>query len=192
MSLEIGILAGLVTLSAFAFYIKDAIEGKSRPSRATWIIWTILAIVITASYYSAGARDTIWAAAGFTVGQAAVALVSLKYGAKGWSIFDRICLAGAGFGIVLWFASGSAMLALIFAIAVDFLGAMPTIKKLLEDPASESRTAWVVFSIGNLLNVLAIDKWTLEIALFPVYFLFVNGIVLALSLRAPRSRSAAD
>ncbi|HSB46882.1 MAG TPA: hypothetical protein VLD37_02625 [Candidatus Bilamarchaeum sp.] len=181
--MEIGILAGIVTLSAFAFYIKDAVGGKSRPNRATWAIWTVLALVITASYYAAGARDTIFAAAAFTLGQASVALVSIRYGTGGWSIFDRLCLGGAFLGIILWFASGSALLALVFAICVDFLGAMPTIKKLLEEPGSESRAAWTVFSLGNLLNVLAIESWTMEIALFPLYFLVVNGIVLALSLR---------
>jgi hypothetical protein len=187
MSVEIGMLAGGVTLLAFVFYIRDAVTGQSRPNKATWIIWTVLALVITASYYTVGARDTIWASVGFTIGQASVALVSLKYGTKGWSRFDKICLAGAAGGLAAWGLTGSAMLALILAMAVDFLGAMPTIKKLLEDPASESRTAWIVFSLGNLLNVAAIEKWTLEIALFPVYFLFVNGIVLALSFRKAKN-----
>ena len=186
MSFELGVLAGIVTLSAFFFYVRDCLSGRSRPNRATWIIWSVLSLVITASYYAAGARDTIWASAGFTIGQFSVALVSLKYGTGGWSILDRICLAGAGLCLLAWALSGSALLALVLAILVDLVGAVPTIKKLLDDPASESRTAWMVFSVGNLLNVLAIESWTIEIALFPVYFLFVNGIILALSMAKPK------
>ena len=186
MSFELGLLAGLVTLSAFFFYIRDSVSGRSRPNRATWIIWTVLSLVITASYYASGARDTIWAAIGFTIGQASVALVSLRYGTGGWSTFDKACLAGAGLGLFAWALSGSAFLALIIAMMVDAVGALPTIRKLLAEPDSESRTAWAVFSIGNILNVLAIERWTIEIALFPVYFLIVNGVVLLLSLRKPK------
>lgn len=186
MSFELGLLAGFVTLLAFLFYIRDAIDRKSRPNRATWIIWTVLSMVISASYYAAGARDTIWAALGFTIGQAAVALVSLRYGTPGWSALDKACLAGAAMGMAAWALSGSAFLALLIAMAVDFIGAIPTIRKALREPDSESRAGWILFGIGNILNVLAIERWTPEIAIFPIYFLLVNGIILALSLRKPK------
>jgi hypothetical protein len=187
MSLVLGLLAGLVTLSAFVFYIRDCVRGRSRPNRATWLIWTTLALIITASYYSVGARDTVWASAGFTIGQASVAVASFRYGTKGWSGFDKLCLAGAACGLALWAFSGSAMLALVFAMAVDAVGALPTIRKLLHDPLSESRTGWLVFTAGNALNMLAIDSWTPEIALFPAYFLLLNGFILWLSLRKPKN-----
>lgn len=188
MSGEIGVLAGIVTISAFIPYIRDVVRGKTKPSRSTWIIWSILALILTASYYSVGARDTIWASIGFTLGQIAVALVSIRYGVGGWTFFDRICFIGAASGLAAWAVSGSALTGLLSAMAVDFIGALPTIKKLYLEPGSESQTSWLIFSAGNILNVAAIDKWSLEIALFPVYFLIVNGIIFALSLRRTKKQ----
>jgi hypothetical protein len=93
----------------------------------------------------------------------------------------------AASSLLIWAISGSAITALILTMAADFIGALPTMRKLLQDPGSESRTAWMIIIASNVVNVLAIETWTLEIALFPIYFIFVNATILSLSLRkAPR------
>ncbi len=174
---SIGFVAGLLALTAYFPYVINALSGKNRPNRATWLIWNILGIVLLASYYSVGATDTLWIPLFNQAGFLAVLLVSVKHGEGGWDGIDRWCLGGAALGLISWAAFGSPLSALLISIAVDMMGAIPTLKKALEDPAHEDRLAWIIFLAANTLNLFAISEWSLRIAAYPAY-LFVLCLVM--------------
>ncbi len=166
---SIGIIAGIIGFLAFVPYILDTLSRRTKPNKATWIIWAILGIIIAASYYSAGARDTVWLPAGYAVGILVIAALSLKYGDEGWSFLDKACLLGAGAGLCLWAATGEPATAYYLTTIVDAIGAVPTIAKAYKRPETESRPAWAMFLVADVLNLMAIGEWTLLIALYPVY-----------------------
>ncbi len=178
----IGVAAGIISACGFIPYIIDTMRGKAKPNRATWSIWAVLGIIAFASYFSAGARDSIWAPAGYMAGQIAVAALSFRYGKGGLGALDIACLCGAGAGLALWALSGSPLLALGMVMAVDALGAIPTIRKAYHEPGSESRTGWLLLCAGNGLNLFAINEWSLGVAAYPVYFFLINAVILALVL----------
>lgn len=173
-----GIAAGITAIGAYMPYISSIIKGRTRPNRASWLIWAVLGIIICASYWSVGARNTFW----FTLptGMIITALLSIKYGVGGWTTFDRMCLLGAGIGLLLWWLSGIPFTALIIGILIDIIGYLPTMRKIWHDQESEDRLAWVMFFSASVLNVLALEIWTFEIAILPAYVVIFNGIVLAL------------
>lgn len=179
----IGIAAGIISACGFIPYIIDTVKGRARPNRATWSIWSVLGVIAFASYYSAGARDSIYAPAGYMLGQIAVAALSVRYGKGGFSALDLACLCGAGAALALWAVSRSPMLALGMVMAADAFGAVPTIRKAYRDPASESFSGWLLLCAGNALNLFAISEWSLDMAAYPVYFFIINGMIFALVLR---------
>jgi len=185
----LGMAAGVITIAAFIPYILSILEGKTKPNRASWWIWTVLGIVICASYWSVGARNTFW----FTlpVGMAAIALLSLKYGVGGWTPFDRACLGGAAAGLAMWWLFRSPALALFVAIFTDAIGYLPTIRKIYLDPASEDKAAWLMFLAGAVLNLFAIENWTLEIAIYPIYACVFIPVVVLLLFRKPAQSAGA-
>jgi hypothetical protein len=181
IQLILGIISGVIATMAYIPYILSVVNGKTKPNRASWGIWAVLGIIICASYWSVGARDTFW----FTlpIGMITTALLSLRYGVGGWTTFDKFCLLGAAVGLLLWWVSGIPFTALAVASVIDMMGFFPTLKKVWDEPTSEDKLAWAMFFVAAALNVTAIDRWTLEIAAYPVYILIFNTLVLAFLLR---------
>ncbi|NYZ73506.1 hypothetical protein H0O00_00010 [Candidatus Micrarchaeota archaeon] len=184
----LGIAAAVIATAAFIPYIRSVLKGKTRPNRATWFIWFVLGIIICASYWSVGARNTFWIT--LPVGTVLTALLSIKYGVGGWTPFDRMCLLGAGFGLLLWWVSGIPFTALVIGILIDMIGYLPTMKKIWHDQGSEDRLTWTMFFISSVLNVFALETWVFEIAIFPLYVVVFNGAVMALLFFPRRDKFA--
>jgi len=178
-----GLLAGIIALLAFIPYIFTTLKGKTRPNKATWIIWAVLGIIIAASYYSAGARETVWVPIVYSVGMVITALVSLKYGQDGWTALDKGCLAGAGIGIIFWAMTSDPATAYYITTTVDAIGAIPTISKAWKNPGSEDKATWLMFLAANSLNLLAIGQWTPMVAFYPIYVFVLCIVMCTLILR---------
>lgn len=179
----IGIVAGFVSIICFVPYIITIFQGKTRPNRASWWIWAINGSILCASYYSAGASNTIWALICAVIAQFAISILSLKYGEGGWNRFDRSCLIGAGISILLWWLFSSPLLAIIFTLTIDVLGALPTIKKSYYEPEKEDLLTWILYVVASILNLLAIEQWSFVILAPPLYVFCVNAVIVLLLLR---------
>ena len=187
-TLNVGLLAGLLSLAAFVPYIIAIVKGATKPNRATWWIWTTNGLILLASYYASGAESTVWVAVGYFVGSLLTAVLALRYGEGGWSPFDRSCLLGAALGLLFWWMFNSSIVALVTTLFVDFAGALPTIRKAYRAPETEDRVAWGLFISGNTVNLLAVEAWSFAIAVYPVYMFLASGTIAVLVLR-PRLRT---
>ena len=45
----LGLLAGMVGVAGTIPYVRDTVRGSTRPHRGTWLIWSVLAIVVRLS-----------------------------------------------------------------------------------------------------------------------------------------------
>ena len=176
----LGVTAGILTFFDFLLYSISIIKGKTTPNRATWFILTIVGTVIFSSYYALGARATIWVALGYAVGPFIIFLLSIKLGEGGWSYLDKICLTGALISLIIWWQSGSALIALIMNIIIDFFGVIPTIKKSYSNPSSEEGFPWLLTFVTCILNIFAIETWKFNIWIYPVYMFITNGVIASL------------
>lgn len=178
----VGIGAAIFSLLGFVPYIVTILQGKTSPNRASWSIWASLGIVLAVSNYSAGAKETMWLLATYAFCQITIAILSLKYGEGGWNTFDRTCLLGAFISIVLWQLFDSPLIAITISIAIDSLGALPTIKKSYLQPETEDLFSWIMFWTAGTLNICALSQWTVELAAQPIYLFTFNSIVVTLLL----------
>lgn len=173
----IGQIAGGISFLAYVLYYISILQGRSRPNRATWIILTVVGVLIAASYYESGARSTIWVPLAYTVGPFIAALLAFKYGEGGTTRFDIACLLGCALSVGIWMLTNSPLFALLINILIDFFGILPTLKKAYLDPTSEDKWAWLVTTFSNALNFFAIQAWIFSIVVYPVYMIAVNGLV---------------
>jgi hypothetical protein len=187
--LNLGLLAGIISLLGFVPYCIAIVQGRTKPNQATWWIWSIVGIMLASSYWASGATHTIWAPLSYVIGPIITTALAMRYGASQWSRFDRLCLLGAAVSLILWLLLRSPQVALVINLIIDLFGALPTIRNAWHRPQDEDLTGWLIFTVGNALNVLAIDRWTWEIASYPLYITFANAIVLSLLLR-PRQKHA--
>ncbi len=174
----IGISAGLLSLLAFIPYIVTICQRKTQPNPVTWWIWTIVGLILASSYHSSGAVDTLWVPLCLALGHLIIATLSLNYGQGGWHRFDRGCLLLAGISLFLWWQLQSPLVALVINIVIDFIGALPTIRKAYLAPATENLLSWLMFWVAHTLNLLALENWSVSLSAYPTYlFCMVTFIV---------------
>jgi hypothetical protein len=170
-------LAGIISLAAYVPYILSILRKETKPNRASWIIWAIVSTIIALSYREAGASYAFLAPVGYAVGSTIVFILSIRYGVGGWTPFDRKCLIGAAISLVLWEIFDSPMSALLINLFINLLGTLPTARKALYQPETESKVAWSLFFLGSIVNLFAVENWTFSMAVYPVSMIFLIGIV---------------
>ena len=183
LHIYLGIAGGVFSLGAYAPYIFSVVKRKTNPVLASWITWTLSTYIILLSSYSLGVRDTIWVPLAYAVGCTLVTLMAFKYGTRGWSRFDKSCMTAVVVSIIAWYVFDNALIALLLNIFIDFLGYLPTIKKLLfEKREQEDTTAWGFHFFGTFFNILALSSWTIE-ALYPIVLFAMNTSTFVLAVR---------
>jgi len=186
----VGILAGILSLLAFVPYINAIRRRQIRPNRASWWIWSVVILILLASSYSSGAVETLWVPVGLTLGNLVVVFLSFRYGQGGWNRLDRVCLGGAGLSLLLWWFFQAPWVALMLNIAIDCLGALPTIWKAHVEPESEDFLSWTLFLSAYTLNLLALDNWAFSLSVYPLYLFGLAATIVVLLLRGRGQRLA--
>jgi threonine/homoserine efflux transporter RhtA len=141
------------------------------------LIWTVVGTIIAFSYRASGAESTIWVPITYVIGPFCTALISLRFGEGSWTKLDLVCLLGVAIGLILWVVYRSSHLTLGISIGIDFLGALPTIRKSFREPYSEDLFSWLLFWLANTINLLAIDRWEWQIIVYPLYMVVVTTAI---------------
>lgn len=175
------ILAWILAFIAGCFYVVQILREKMKPERASWFIWSIVWTIVFVSYISNWASDSIWVPLAFAIIPMVIFLLSLKYGIGWLDKFDRYVLWWAGISLLVWWFSGSAFLWLLSISFVDIAWYFPTIKKVVKDPLSEDKSAWVIWTLGCWVNIFAVEKWVFSVYFTPLY-LFLFWLIVTLLL----------
>jgi hypothetical protein len=187
--LNLGLLAGIITLLGFVPYCIAIVQGRTKPNQATWWIWSIVGIMLASSYWASGATQTLWVPISYVIGPIITTALAMRYGSSTWGRFDRLCILGALASLILWLLLRSPQVALVINLIIDLFGVLPTLRNAWHRPQDEDLTGWLMFTVGNCLNVLAINRWTWEIAIYPLYISVANAAVLFLLLRRPKKQA---
>lgn len=173
----LGIVAGFLAIFGYLPYIVSIFQGKTKPNKATWIIWTVVGGLLAFSYLAEGDQNTIWLPIGYFVGPLLVAILSFRYGYSTWTKIDKVCLIVAILSLIPWLLSQDATWTLIINVLIDMSGALPTIVKAYREPETEDMTAWWIFFIANTLQVIAISYWNIA-AIYPIYLFILAGTLV--------------
>jgi hypothetical protein len=95
-------------------------------------------------------------------------------------------------GTAAWLATQNGVVAIVASIAADFLAGLPTLMKSWSNPESETASSYVGALISTGILLLTIDRWTTEVAAFPLFIVCSASVqVLLVAGRAgPRFRAA--
>lgn len=185
----LGLAAGVISFVAYLIYIYSTFKGKTKPSRSTWWILTLVGFLIFITSYASGLRESIWIQLSYVLGPLIIAIMSVfpKYGYDTHLLMiDKICLIGAILCGVIWLVFNSPFIALLGSIVVDFIGLIPTIKKSYIDPMGEDIIAWSIEMVATILNAFGIAMW-FSIAekdwIYALYLIWINGLIVMLLYR---------
>lgn len=170
-----GIAALTLSLGANIPYIIEIIRGQVKPERISWFLWTLLGLTY---YFSAlFAEGATLFTFGELIGPVIILILALKFGVGGRSRFDLISLTVALMAFVLLFIVEGVLIGLFLALIVDGIGAMLTIRKLLIDPASESKWFWGIGAVSGVLAIVSLNNYNIETLLFPAYVVILSSFI---------------
>lgn len=184
------VAVALFELAATACYLRAVARGATRPSRTTWLIWTLLAWLTVAGSVEAGAGATLVKLVASALGVTAIATIALVRGTGGRTRSDLACLVLTGVGVGLWSVSDGPVLGLALFMVADIAGAVPTLRDTWRDPRKEAAEPWLLGLAGSAVTLTLVEPsaWSagaggFAIWGFPVYLVAVNAGILALIAR---------
>lgn len=115
-----------------------------------------------------------------------VVLVSILLKFRRWHApftpHDWVFLVCSGAsGLYLWYYR-EGLIPLHVNMAVDVAGAYLVSKNALREPEAENVWAWVWFSLANVVNLLAVQVWSYQTAVYPMVVLCMCLSTLTCSL----------
>ena len=179
----IGYAAGIFGLIPFVMIAISMKKGETKPNLAGWIIYTVAMAMIVLSSIVIGAWQAVWLAMAYIVGQSLVISLSFRTGYFAFSRFDYIALSISFLSVVLWISTNDPIYALVLNVLVDAMGTFAILHKLYLHSGTESTKAWTMASFVALLNIFAITSFDVSHALYPIYLVFANALIAALSFR---------
>jgi len=181
------ILAGVIFTLAFVPYIRAIVQKKTKPAKASWVIWASLDTITFAAMAVKGTINGQIASA--IVCAWSVAILAMIFGTKGWTELDKACLAGALLGVGLWLAFNDAIFGIIVGQLVIFLGSIPTFRNAWRNPEHENKTAWFLYWLSCFPAVFAASKqMTFESLAQPINFFLIESVmVYLLFIRKPKN-----
>lgn len=168
------LLASILAVVLFVPYLIDIFRRRTEPQLYSWLIWTILQIVGAAAMFKAGAG---YGALSFLVSGFicfSIFLLSFKYGSRNVKKFDIYCLFGALVALLVYFFVSNPLYSVILAASIDFIGYLPTFRKVFSEPYSETLITFILSAITNLLTIFALQTYSVTTVFYGAVLFLAN------------------
>ena len=184
----LGMVATILVFFGYIPYIRDIVKGKTKPHVYSWFLLGFLTLIAFALQLS----DKAGSGAFVTLAAAIMCFVVIIFGFIYKSKVkivksDTIFLIFAIISLGLWLIAKQPVLSVILTVIIDLLGFAPTIRKSWNNPFSETLTFYYLNSIRFGLAIIALQKYSLLTALYPITWLMAN-ILFALMLIIRRKK----
>jgi len=171
-----GVIAAIIGSACFVPYIRDIYKKITTPHMYTWLIWTILQGTVVIAMFSNNAGSGVYSLATGTLLCAFTCILSIKNGTKNITTFDTICLIGALVAIAVYIFLKDTLLSIILMSIIDFVGFLPTLRKMYIEPHSETLAMYGLFAFSGTFTLLALSEYSLITVLYPVTLMAINII----------------
>jgi hypothetical protein len=167
----------LVTLVAVLPYLKDIVKGTTKPNLVSWITWTLLTGVATIAELVAGEQVAAIFTGAACLETLAVVLFGLNKGFVKYTAFDVWCQIGALTGFVLWWLFNSPAVAVMAAVTIDLIGALPTVRHSWLAPGEETWQTYALSGLGGFFALLALTTYNWTSLPYAVYIVLINVLM---------------
>lgn len=187
----LGFVAGIFLIGGYIPYIYEVIKNRTFPNRTSWFIWALSTTILFFGVNQTGTHEAIWVPLADAVGCTLIFLLSIPKGVGGWNKSDRISLTICFASLFIWWYTGSVLVALFMNLLVYVSGYIPTIAKSIKNPMTESLTAWTLFFIGVVLNLVTViigNDTGFAVWLYPIVLVVTVGTLYYFLIRKPKGQ----
>lgn len=171
------IFSALITVFAVIPYIRDILQGSTKPNIASWITWTLLFTVATIAEIAAHEYRTAFFTASIALETALVVVLGFKYGYARYTKFDAACQVGALFGFVAWWLFNDPLAAVVLVVVIDLLACLPTLEHSWFTPQEGTWVTFAFSGLGGFIAIFALTSFNWASLLYPVYIVLINALI---------------
>jgi len=183
----LGLAAALVAVADTIPYLRDILRGTTRPHRGTWLIWSLLSVLVLFSQLADGASWSLVAAGAQVILNGLIFVFATRHGVGGVSVADRMMLAIAAGGALGWVIADAPLVATACVVVADLLGLAMMVPKTYRDPDSETLSTFALASVSGALATAAVGSVDLALVIYPIY-LCLGNLGLAVLIHRARIR----
>jgi hypothetical protein len=183
----LGLAAALVAIADTIPYVRDTLRGTTLPHRGTWLIWSLLSVVVFLSQRADGATWSLVAAGMQVVLNGAIFGLAVWRGVGGVSRADRLMLAIAAAGALGWVVADEPLVATTCVVVADLFGLAMMVPKTYRDPESETLVTFALASVSGALAAAAVGSADPALVMYPIY-LCLGNLGLAILIHRARLR----
>jgi hypothetical protein len=185
------ILAGVTFAISNVFYVSDTIKARISPNIATF---GILTLVNFSQLLSLIAKH-VWHVVPFTsvglISCLIIFLAALRSGKFYFKLADKIALAGALLGFIIWLLTKNATYNIYIINAVTAITFVPLIIKAFKEPALETKLPWQSNLLASSFLLLTINSASPYVWIVPVRQ-FTCSLLINIGLGKPRRKQVAS
>lgn len=179
----LGICAVVLLAGSFIPYFQGMVRGHTVPHSYTWLIWAITQSLAALAIYEGGGGALAAISVGLVaVMSLAVFVFSLRMSRSHLHIFDRLILIIALIATGVWWFFDHPVYAVFMIAFIDGIGFIPTYRKTYHAPETESLAPWILYLIGNLFALGALDVYNLLTTLYITTMIIASAILLMIIL----------
>ena len=193
LKVVIAILVFGLTIIGIAIYIWQVIQKVAIPTKASWIIFTVVTGLSFSSFLATKFDLVSGAANCADMFSATLVLITVLICGRREKVyfktFEKYYLAAAGFCLVFWLVSNNSFVTNLLVQGLTILGYIPTIHNILQARRSnESKLAWAVWLSASVLSLYpALANHNLLAVIYSLRGNIMGGSILLLTCRYPKN-----
>lgn len=180
----IGLIAVVLTFVGIYPYVVDIFRNKTKPHVFTWVVWALVTFIAFLGQWQKGGGPGSWTTGVSGILTIFIALISLKKGTKDITKLDWFMFVGALLGIIPWLLTKDPTLSVVILTIIDVVAFVPTIRKTIKDPGSETFISYVIHAIRHGLSIIALASYNLATIVYPASVGLMNIIIIFIILKS--------
>ncbi len=156
------LVAGTISLTAFALYNLSVFTGRIKPNSASWALFAFL-VILNASSYLAMSDD--WVKSVMPIGNAGACILTFVFGLI-FGKFEplkpeekKVLIIGMAAALAWWMFRSAMFGNLLLQVAV-IVAMLPLLKGVRRNPTIENPLPWWLWTIGFTINLtVVILRW---------------------------------
>ncbi|MBF8250371.1 MAG: hypothetical protein HW400_972 [Candidatus Levybacteria bacterium] len=172
----ISLFAILLAVVGYVPYIRDTLREKTKPHVYSWFIWGFETAIAYGLQVAAGAGVGSWVTLVAAIVCLTIFFLGMRNGKKDITLADTVFFILSLIAMFLWLIAKQPVLSAILISSIALLGFIPTIRKSWNKPYSETLFFYEISAFRHGLSVFALQQYNIVTWLYPVTWVFTNGL----------------
>lgn len=170
-----------ITFIAFFPYIRSIMQGQIKPHVFSWVIWGSTTFVVFLAQLEDNGGAGAWPIGVSGIITLFIALLAyIKRSDITITRTDWVFFILAISSLPFWYFTSDPLWAVVTLTTVDVFGFAPTVRKAYLAPYSESLLFFSLFTVRNLIVIIALENYSVTTVLFPAVIAAACLLLIAL------------